>query len=60
MRFTLLAETYLTACPECSRSLTAVDGAQRLLGFRLFDPLDVADTLPAAIALSLPDPDRER
>ncbi len=60
MRFTLLSETYLTACPECSLPLTAVNAAERLLGFRLFDPLDVADTLPAAIALSLPDPDRKR
>jgi hypothetical protein len=38
---------------------TQVDGAQVLLGFKLFDALDVSETLPDAIAVMLwnPGPD---
>lgn len=43
MRFTADAATYLLACPDCERQLTRVDEAQGLLGFRLFDPLDLSD-----------------
>ena len=46
LRFTGEAETYLTACPECGRPTTQVSGAQGLLGYRLFDPSDLADVLP--------------
>ncbi len=43
VRFTADAATYLLACPDCERPLTRVGEAQRLLGFRLFDPLDLSD-----------------
>jgi hypothetical protein len=43
MRFTAAASTYLLACPECERPLTRVEEVHRLLGFRLFDPVDVTD-----------------
>ncbi len=43
VRFTAEAATYLIACPECERPTARVEEAQRLLGFRLFDPLDLTD-----------------
>jgi hypothetical protein len=55
VRFTVLGESYLTACPECGRSLTA-SAPGHLLGFRLFDPLHATDVLPQALAVSLPVP----
>ena len=58
MRFAPAAATYLTACPECGLSLTPMDGAESLVGFRLFDPRDLADTVDEALAVSLPtEPD---
>jgi|BarGraIncu00222A_1022003.scaffolds.fasta_scaffold60585_2 hypothetical protein len=59
MRFSVLGESYLTACPECERPLTP-SPARQLLGFRLFDPRDGADVLPAALAVSLPAPPPRR
>jgi len=55
IRFTVLGESYLTACPECGRPL-AHSAADRLLGYRLFDPLQSAEVLPEALAASLPVP----
>jgi hypothetical protein len=43
VRFTAEASTYLLACPECERPLTRVEEVRRLVGFRLFDPLDLTD-----------------
>jgi hypothetical protein len=43
MRFTADAATYLIACPDCERPLTRVEEAWPLLGFQLFDPLDLSD-----------------
>lgn len=43
VRFTAEAATYLIACPECERPTGRVEDAQGLLGFRLFDPLDLTD-----------------
>lgn len=43
MRFTADAATYLIACPDCERPITRVEDASSLLGFRLFDPLDLSD-----------------
>jgi hypothetical protein len=54
VRFTAVASTYLTSCPECGRLLTSEDGAESLLGFRLFDPLNISDAVPEALAVSLP------
>jgi hypothetical protein len=52
VRFTAEASTYLLACPECERPLTRVEGVRRLLGFRLFDPLDITDLVVDAPAVS--------
>lgn len=54
VRFTPVASTYLTSCPECGRLLSSQDGAESLLGFRLFDPLNISDAVPEALAVSLP------
>jgi hypothetical protein len=43
MRFTADSATYLIACPDCERPLTRVEEAWHLLGFQLFDPLDLSD-----------------
>jgi hypothetical protein len=43
IRFTAEAATYLIACPECGRPTAQTDEPRRLLGFRLFDPLDLTD-----------------
>lgn len=43
VRFTADAATYLIACPECERPTARVEEAHVLLGFRLFDPLDLTD-----------------
>jgi hypothetical protein len=57
IRFSASA-SYLTACPECCLPLHTAT-AESLVGLRLFDPLDVADVLPAAREVSLPLPNRE-
>lgn len=54
LRFTVLASTYLTACPECDAPLIAADSPASLVGFQLFDPLGLAATLPEALAVALP------
>lgn len=54
LRFTVLASTYLTACPECGVRLDSADGPGSLVGYRLFDPLGLAATLPEALAVALP------
>lgn len=46
VRFSAEAASYLTECPECGRPTTQVSGAERLLGYRLFDPSDLTDVLP--------------
>ena len=44
VRFTAEAATYSHfACPECERPTALIEQAQALLGFRLFDPLDLTD-----------------
>jgi hypothetical protein len=43
VRFTAEAATYLLACPECERPTSRVEESWRLIGFRLFDPLDLTD-----------------
>jgi hypothetical protein len=44
------------ACPECGQGTLAVDDRESLVGLRLFNPRDVADTLPEAVSVSLPEP----
>lgn len=43
VRFTAAATQYLIACPECARPTVRVEKPQELVGFRLFDPLDLTD-----------------
>jgi hypothetical protein len=43
VRFTEEASTYLIACPECERPTARVEEPRHLVGFRLFDPLDLSD-----------------
>lgn len=50
---------YLTACPECGRATVAVGDRESLVGLRLFDARDVADALPEALSVSLPEPTGE-
>jgi hypothetical protein len=60
MRFTASASASLTACPECYLPLTPAAGRASLVGFRLFDPRDISDSVPEALAVSLPtQPDRD-
>lgn len=56
LRFTRLAATYLTACPECGFPPKPVDDAESLIGFRLLGPQDTPQTMPDAVAVALPDP----
>ena len=43
VRFTAEAAKYLIVCPECEGPMARVQSRQDLLGFRLFDPLDLSD-----------------
>lgn len=49
LRFTPDAAQFLTDCPECGTPLTLAGMPRRLVGFRLFDPLDIADVIPDPI-----------
>jgi predicted amidophosphoribosyltransferase len=62
MRFTADSATYLIACPDCERPLTRVEGARRLLGFQLFDPLDLSDLVTGGhdVSPARPRPDGTR
>ena len=52
VRFSGEATTYLTACPECGRPIGPIEPAQDLLGFRLFDPLDLTDIVNSGFEVS--------
>lgn len=52
LRFTAEAAKYLTACPECERRTALVRDPRRLLGFRLFDPLDLTDVVTDGLEVS--------
>lgn len=56
LRFSPLAEAYLTSCPECGAQPTSVDNPESLVGFRLLDPVDIPNILPEALEGSLPVP----
>ena len=57
-RFGAAASAHLPACPECGGSLSQLETAEELLGFRLYTYDDSPDTWLAAraIELALPDP----
>lgn len=50
---------YLTLCPECGQATEAVGDRESLVGLRLFDTSDVAEVLPEALSVSLPEPTGE-
>ena len=56
VRFTAEAATYLIACPECERPIERIEEARRLLGFRLFDPLDLTDMVANGLGASPANP----
>lgn len=57
LRFTPAVTAYMSACPSCGEALQQLVGAQGVLGFRLFEPEDPAQSLPEALAVSMPLPD---
>jgi hypothetical protein len=59
VRFTAEAATYLIACPECERPTARVEEPRRLVGFRLFDPLDLTDLVADGLGVS-PAPARPK
>lgn len=48
VRFSAGASEYLTTCPECERPTVRVKTRHELIGFRLFDPLDLTDMVLSA------------
>lgn len=56
LRFTAAAATYLVACPDCERPTARVEEPQRLLGYRLFDPLDLVDMVADGLEVSPMEP----
>jgi hypothetical protein len=56
LRFSRDAAAYLTACPECGAPATRLPNARNLLGFRLFDPQDIADVIRDPIQPLQPEP----
>ncbi len=58
LRFTSAAAARLVACPECWGAPQSINGAESVVGFRLVSVEDLLpDTLPEAVAASLPVPD---
>jgi hypothetical protein len=51
MRFPAETATYLVNCPECERPTSQIE-PQLLVGFRLFDPLDLADIVADGLGAS--------
>ena len=58
LRFTPTAAA-LGACPGCGKPLRA-SSLQDTVGFRLYEPEDIPDSLPDAVAVTLPIPDPDR
>jgi hypothetical protein len=56
VRFSEAASQYLTACPECERPTARVETPRDLLGFRLFDPLDLTDLVTGGREVSPAQP----
>ncbi len=54
LRFIPAAAANLTSCPTCGEELGSLVGAERLVGFRLFDLGGARHDLPEALAVSLP------
>jgi hypothetical protein len=60
VRFTAEAATYLLACPECARPTDRMNHSEDLLGFRLFDPLDISDLVTRGPEAPPPEPGPRR
>jgi hypothetical protein len=56
LRFSPDAATYLTACPDCGAPTTRARDPRGLVGFRLFDPADIADVIRDPIRPMYPGP----
>jgi hypothetical protein len=54
LRFTNAVTAALTTCPECGRELQAVNSAETILGYRLFEAVDPHPALPMAVEAALP------
>jgi hypothetical protein len=57
LRFTPAAAAHLAACPQCGDPPQPSSGLEGVVGFRLFRLEDVPQSLPEAVAVSLPIPD---
>lgn len=58
LRFTPDAAHFLTQCPECDALLTQASKPRQLVGFRLFDPMDIADVIAVPAHTDRPAPTR--
>lgn len=58
LRFTPAAAGRLVACPQCGEPPRTVSGLEGAVGFRLFRLEDVPQSLPEAVAVSIPIPDQ--
>jgi hypothetical protein len=58
LRFTPAAAAQLTVCPDCGGSLKTLDRPESAIGFRLYVPEQALPSLPEAVAVSVPIPDR--
>lgn len=56
LRFTPAAAAYLMVCPECGEPPQPLAGLEAF-GFRLFRLEAVPNSLPEAVAVSIPIPD---
>ncbi len=59
LRFTPAATAYLLACPVCGDPLQHLTGLAGAVGYRLFSAQDAPNSLPEAIAVSVPIPRSE-
>ncbi len=57
LRFTPAAAAHLGACPDCGEPPRAAS-LEGTVGFRIVKLEDVAHSLPQAVAVSIPVPDR--
>jgi hypothetical protein len=57
LRFAPAEAAYLIVCPECGEPLQALSELAGAVGFRLFTVEDTPNSLPDALAVSMPLPD---
>jgi hypothetical protein len=54
LRFTPAAAAYIIACPECGKPLQTIASLELAFGFRVFRLEDLPNSLPEAVAVSIP------